>query len=176
MTRTVDVLSIERVVEEGERFLRVHCDEVDSITPSHYSPPGDDCPPLPGDVAVVDDAGEQVFGFIDPANAGVALGGEKRWVSRDAERAVVGVIYMRRDGTYEIGLNPQRHTAVAELVLEQLSLVQAELTALKTAIGTAAVAEAGASGLSGMNALNGALSAWPSYTPESVASEEVKIT
>lgn len=39
--------------------------------------------------------------------------------------------------------------------------VDAQLSALKSAIGAAATTEAGASGLGGMTALNGALSAWP---------------
>lgn len=120
MTRLAHVFGSERVDDEGAKSLRVKAGDVDTVTASQFGPPGDDSPPLPGDVAVIaegdgtdDDA---IVGYVDPRNAGVALPGERRFTARNEDGEVVGAIYMRRDGTIAIGLNATGRASVAGLV------------------------------------------------------------
>lgn len=71
---------------------------------------------------------------------------------------------------------PTDAVALASKVLAELGKIAADLAALKAAIGTAATTESGADGIGGMNALNAAIAAWPTYlTPDpTVASLVVK--
>ena len=72
-------------------------------TAEHFSPAGDDSRPLPGDYAVVVEVpgeGEgAVVGYLDPANAGVAEGGEKRIYARDANGNLAAEVHLQADGT-----------------------------------------------------------------------------
>lgn len=75
----------------------------DTVTAHHFTAPGDDAPPLPGDVAYLgDDAGAgaaQIVGYQDPATAGVALPGERRIYSRSAPGVVAVSLWLKADGT-----------------------------------------------------------------------------
>lgn len=119
--RLADVISSERVVEEGASYLRVKLDPIDTVMVPSFDDSGDDSPPLPGDKAVCDD--DHCFGFADVRNAGVALPGEKRLYARDEDGAVVGAVYLKRDGTLELGLNATGRVAVAALVNAEIQRI-----------------------------------------------------
>jgi hypothetical protein len=78
----------------------------DTANADHYGPSGDDSPPLPGDFAHsvegVGNGEEQITGYHDPQNEGQALPGEKRLYARDEDGAIVGTIWLKRDGTIRI--------------------------------------------------------------------------
>lgn len=78
----------------------------DTVTGYLFGPPGDDSPPLAGDVAYLgEDIGAgnaQILGHQDPKNAGVALPGERRSYARSSDGAVVAEIWAKRDGAIRI--------------------------------------------------------------------------
>lgn len=152
-----------------------------SVTAQHFGPAGDDAQPLPGDfVATIDGTGsgaQTAVAYLDPANAGVAAAGEKRIYSRDADGVPIAVVWLRSDGTIEIGLDPTDAASRASRVLEELQAIKSDLEGFKATfdahvhVTTATV---------GSSATVGTLSApaapFPApHTPESVASETVKI-
>ena len=76
----------------------------DSRTLQHFSPPGDDSFPLPGDyVATVDQAGtgrDSAVGYIDPKNQQKATAGDKRIYARDPETGdEVVEVWLKSNGT-----------------------------------------------------------------------------
>lgn len=85
------VTSFERTADEDGNSVEVKVDQGDQqpIVAEHYGAPGDDSPPLPGDiVATKESSGKgsaQAIGYNDAKNAGVALGGEKRIYARDPD-------------------------------------------------------------------------------------------
>lgn len=175
--RTVDVLSSDRIVEEGEACLRVKCDEIDTVTPTQFASSGDDSPPLPRDLAAVDDDGEQVLGYVDTKNVGMALPGEKRSYARNLEGEVVGHVYLRRDGKLELMLNATGTAAVAELVNANFEKLAADIDTLKDAIGsgfTAVGVGSAANGPAGKTAFDSAAAAVP-QTLDNVSSPDVLV-
>lgn len=74
-----------------------------NITAHHFSCPGDDSHPLPGDsVATSTSTGagnEHAVGYIDTANEPEADEGEKRLYSRDSDGAVKAVVWLKNDGS-----------------------------------------------------------------------------
>lgn len=123
MARMADVIEAVNVQEDGAHYTRVKIDSIDTITVPHFADSGDDSPPLPGDMAVYDDDGEHCLGYADVQNVGVALPGEKRIYSRDADGVVVGAVYLRRDGTLELGLSATGRVSVAALVDAEIQRV-----------------------------------------------------
>ena len=105
MSRIAIVISSERVIDEGAHALDVKCDPNDgeTLTAAHFADSGDDSPPLPGDTVALEDStgagAEQVSGYIDPLNAGVALPGEKRIYARDEDGNIVAEIHIKRSGS-----------------------------------------------------------------------------
>lgn len=78
----------------------------DPATADHYSAPGDDSAPLPGDFAAtmpIEGEAETVasIGYSDDVSR-VAGAGEKRIYSRDAGGGVVAEVYLQSDGTVAI--------------------------------------------------------------------------
>lgn len=78
-------------------------------TGDHYSAPGDDAVPLPGDYAITTDVrregGEDVVGYIDPKNEHKAGPGEKRIYGRDPSTGdAVVELWLKSDGSM-IGQN-----------------------------------------------------------------------
>ena len=132
--RLADVISSERVTEEGAPYLRVKLDPIDTITVPSFDAAGEDSPPLPGDKAVCDD--DHCVGFADVKNAGAALPGEKRMYARDENGTVVGVLYMKRDGTLELGLNPTDYVARASRTDAEIERLSNEMDALTTAFNS----------------------------------------
>ena len=109
----------------------------------HFSSPGDDGAPLPGDyAAIVAQQGtgrRSAVGYVDPLNAQTAANGEKRIYARDPEGAQVAEFWLKGDGTIAASN-------------ENFSLVAAP-TGTTTITAGAAVIVANASGLVTINGL-----------------------
>jgi hypothetical protein len=97
--------------------------------------------------------------------------------ARTESGEVIGAVYLRRDGTIEIGLNATGYIAVAGLVDDRLSKLRDDLTTLKTAIGsgfTAVGVGGAANGPAGKLAFDSAAAALPQAL-DTVASEKMKV-
>lgn len=155
--------------------VRVALDASDEITATHYSAPGDDSAPLPGDWAVViqDEKEWLCPGFVD-AVEGSAQGGERRLYSRKSDGALAVVVYLKSDGTIEAG--GALAVAIAEKVATELDRIKTDLSTLITAIGTGFTAvgvSTAANGPAGKTAFEGALGGVPS-SPGDTASNTLK--
>jgi len=75
----------------------------DNITAKHTAPPGDDSQPLPGDRPALTPGSAEgtanVVGYVDDKNPLIALAGEKRIYSRDADGNIVAITWLKNDGT-----------------------------------------------------------------------------
>jgi len=102
------VLSFARRVINGQNAADVKANPGGgaNITGRHLGAPGDGSPPLPGDLAALlplaAEGAQAIAGYIDPANAGAAAPGERRFYSRDASGAIVATIWLRNDGQISI--------------------------------------------------------------------------
>lgn len=78
----------------------------DNVTAQHFSAPGDDALPLPGDYNALSGAtgtGRQTsVGYRDGKNEGKAAPGEKRIYARDAEGVLVCEVWLKNTGEVEI--------------------------------------------------------------------------
>ena len=87
-------------------FLKVEAEKSVNFTTPHFTPPGDDSPPLLNDqAALVESTGEgrmNSVGYIDNTNPGVANPGEKRFYCRDGEGVIKAVLYMQNDGAFSV--------------------------------------------------------------------------
>ena len=105
MGRVVKVLSFKRFVRNGVNVSDVKADRggSDTRTLEHFSAPGDDSQPLPGDyAAALPQAGtgrDSAVGYVDPVNEPKSGPGEKRVYARDPDTgAVVGEVWLKNDG------------------------------------------------------------------------------
>lgn len=109
MSRIGKVLASQRVHDEDGHGLDVQCDPSGgaNVTAPVFTPPGVDAVPLPGDYAALTDApgagAEQTSGFADVKNAGKARPGELRLYARRSDGSVSIELWLRADGTLEIG-------------------------------------------------------------------------
>lgn len=100
-----EVVAFARTLVEGARVpeCTVDRDGDETATAGHFSPAGDDAPPLPSDVAYLgDDRGAgaaQILGYQDPASEPKAAPGEKRIYSRAGPGVVAAEIWLKGDGT-----------------------------------------------------------------------------
>lgn len=105
MGRVTRLLSFVRGAVGGDKVSDVKADPGGgaNITAQHFSSPGDDAVPLPGDyVAISAAAGSgrgSAVGYLDPLNEQKAERGEKRIYARDVEGAQVVEVWLKRDGT-----------------------------------------------------------------------------
>lgn len=100
------------VVKKSERVkhgVDVTVDTTDSdgdVTAEHYTPPGVDVLPLPGDEVVVEDADGQgeatATKYQDLKNPGKAVPGEVRFYARDASGKVISEVWQKSDGSVEM--------------------------------------------------------------------------
>jgi len=94
-----------RSVLNGEFYPDVQTDTGGkyNITSKLFQPAGDDCAPLPEDLAVTVETQKTgslaAVGFIDPNNEGIALPGESRRYARDSGGVIQSQIFQRNDGT-----------------------------------------------------------------------------
>lgn len=99
------VISFARTVVDGSPAPEVTADRGgdEVVTGHHFGAPGDDAPPLPGDLVYLgDDSGAgaaQAVGYQDPATPGLAAPGERRIYSRSAPGAVAVELWLKADGS-----------------------------------------------------------------------------
>lgn len=100
-----EVVAFERATVEGAQAPEVRIDRGgdEPATVGHYTPPGIDAAPLPGDNAYAsDDVGAgaaQAVGYQDPKTAPVAGGGEIRIYSRSGPGIASAEVLCKADGT-----------------------------------------------------------------------------
>ena len=101
MGRTAVVLEFDR--SEDGPDVKADPGGGANVTAPHYSAPGDDSAPLPGDVVAMSRSNgtgaEHVTGYHDGKNDGIAKAGEKRIYARDPAGVVVAEVYLQGDGT-----------------------------------------------------------------------------
>lgn len=99
------ILSFDRVSGDASD-VKVDRGGGDNLTGQHFSAPGDDSHPLPGDYVLMSDprgSGRQsVSGYHDPKNLQTAAAGEKRIYSRDESGATVAEVWLKNDGSINI--------------------------------------------------------------------------
>jgi len=114
-----------------------------NLTLEHFSAPGDDSHPLPGDyVASQKTPGSgrgAAVGYIDPKNTPLATAGEKRIYSRDSNGDVKSSVWLKSDGTI-----------IAETGLVSLTLNSDGTAALTNGTGTAQMLADGSVDINGL--------------------------
>lgn len=99
------VVSFARSVVSGAQAPEAKVDRGggDTITAGHFSAPGDDSQPLPGDIVfVAEDEGQgngQIVGYQDAKTSPVAAGGERRLYARRGPGVVSCEVWLKADGT-----------------------------------------------------------------------------
>jgi len=100
------LLSFVRAVRNGANVSLAVVDRggVDIVSPLHFSPPGDDSYPIPGDyvqyILIRGTRRGMVAGYIDPQNGQKAGPGEKRIYARPGSQgASVVELWLKSDGT-----------------------------------------------------------------------------
>jgi hypothetical protein len=102
--RIAELLSFTRATVDEAKISDVKVDPGGgaNITARHYSAPGDDSHPLPGDSVVLVEApgagAQSAVGYLDPVNEGQAAAGEKRVYSRNADGEPVAEVWLKSDG------------------------------------------------------------------------------
>jgi hypothetical protein len=102
---TAKLLAFTRIVRRGANAndVKASLGGGENMTAEHFSAPGDDSNPLPGDyIALVNSTGsgsKLAVGYLDPKNQQKAEAGEKRIYSRDGDGAQVAEIWLKSDGT-----------------------------------------------------------------------------
>lgn len=177
------ILDLLRTDEDGAPVDDVTVDHGGgaNVTARHFGAPGDDSPPLPGDLAFTVDGpgsgGEVAIGYLDQS-AKAAEAGEKRIYARDSDGNPVMVVWLKQTGgaddgpSIELGINATDHVALASRVLEELESVKSDLSSLRTVINTHK--HTGVTTGSGTSGPTDTTAPAP-HTPESVASETVKV-
>jgi hypothetical protein len=100
-----NVVEFLRSVVAGAQAPTVKVDRGgnDSVGGGHFSAPGDDSPPLSGDLAYLgSDQGAgavQMLGYQDPLTAPKAAAGEKRIYARSGPGVVACEVWLKADGT-----------------------------------------------------------------------------
>lgn len=98
------LLSFMRSIRNGAKLSDVKIDPGGgpNVTAEHFSAPGDDAHPLPGDyivqVAIQRSGGSAVVGYIDPKNDQKAEAGEKRIYARDSSGGCIVEFWLKATG------------------------------------------------------------------------------
>ena len=104
MGELAKLLSFVRRVRRGANVsdAKVDTGGGPNITAEHFSTPGDDSRPLPGDfvllVQVQQTGRSAAAGYLDPLNEQTAGPGERRLYARDSAGAVVSTIWLKNTG------------------------------------------------------------------------------
>lgn len=73
-----------------------------NVTAEHFSAPGDDAHPLPGDyvaqIKIQRSGGAAVVGYLDPKSDQKAQAGDKRTYARDTDGNSVAELWLKNDG------------------------------------------------------------------------------
>lgn len=100
------VKKTERVEHGVDVTVDLSDDDANLVTAEHYTPPGLDVLPLPGDEVVVEEADGQGEGtavaYQDLKNPGKAVAGEWRFYARNSSGSPVCEIWLKGDGTVEV--------------------------------------------------------------------------
>jgi len=131
-----------------------------NITSEHFSAPGDDSNPLPGDyvltVAIKRSGGESIAGYIDPKNDSTAKAGEKRIYARDGDGAMIVELWLKKDGSAvmsndngAIELKPSGDVVITNEGKVTVNCSEAEVNADSTVINSNTV-DLGATGGKGL--------------------------
>lgn len=77
-----------------------------NLSAPHFSAPGDDSQPLPGDyvfaVPAKRSGSAAAVGYLDPVNEPKAGPGDKRVYARNADGAIVGELWLKSSGDIEL--------------------------------------------------------------------------
>ncbi len=99
------LLSFIRTLKNGAKLSDVKFDPGGgpNVTAEHFSAPGDDSHPLPGDyvigVSIQRSGGSAVVGYLDPKNGQKAAAGDKRIYARNSAGAGIVELWLKNDGT-----------------------------------------------------------------------------
>lgn len=142
-----EVSAFERATVDGAQTPEVRLDRGgdEPATVGHYTPPGIDAAPLPGDNAYAgDDVGAgaaQAVGYQDPTTPPVAAGGEVRLYSRSGPGVASAEVWCKADGTLvlrnplgSVELGPDGSMRAGNAVGE-LAVDAAGVVTWKTALG-----------------------------------------
>lgn len=107
MSRIAEVITSDRYADDDGPQLDVRVDKTNATDCPHFGCAGDDSCPLPGDYAALDESdyspgGEQITGYADGRNAGVALPGEKRIYARNSAGEPTAEVHLRGDGSITV--------------------------------------------------------------------------
>lgn len=101
-----DVLKTEVAARGIDVTVDLSGDGIGDKTAEHYTPPGVDALPLPGDEVIVEEADGQghgtACGYQDPKNQGKAAPGEIRLYARSPDGSWVAEVWLRSDGSVTI--------------------------------------------------------------------------
>lgn len=98
------ILSFIRSIRNGAKISDVKLDPGGgpNVTAEHFSAPGDDSFPLPGDyvvtVAIQRSGGAAVVGYLDPKNDQKTAAGEKRIYARGGNGASIVELWLKNTG------------------------------------------------------------------------------
>ena len=98
------LLSFFRGTRNGSKLSEVKLDPGGgpNVTAEHFSAPGEDAFPLPGDyvvsVSIQRSGGSAVVGYLDPKNDQKAASGEKRIYARDNSGASIVELWLKNTG------------------------------------------------------------------------------
>lgn len=126
MGRLARLLAVLTTIKNGVSVpeSKVELTKGENSIMEQYGPPGDDSRPIAGDLVYTstkEGTGSRVaLGYIDQVNAPTAQEGEKRLYSRDSAGVPIATIWLKNDGTIEMG-----NTVEASLLTLMEDLIQA---------------------------------------------------
>lgn len=160
---------------DGEKAaeVKLSVDSGSNVTAEQFAPIGDDGRPLAGDIAItMSYAGrEHIVGYVDPKNEGQAASGEKRFYARNASGAVVCSVWLKSDGSLELGSGPTDSVAVSSKTQQAIDAIYTALDAF--AVAAPVATDGGAAIQAAFKAVWGP-GAPPTVKPQ-VASSKVKV-
>lgn len=141
-----EVDSVTRETDEGVRVTVIKAipnGEKNPATYDHFSAPGDDSPPLPGDFLTSTDSpgvgNEDAVGYFDPKMEPKAQPGEKRVYARNSAGDVVGEMWLQGDATITIENSSGKKfemDAAGDVTITGNLIVHGEVTAMAASPGT----------------------------------------
>jgi hypothetical protein len=136
MGRINRVLSFLRITknEANQSELKLDPGAGANVTASYFAPVGDDSVPLATDYALTTDTpqtgGVATVGFADTVSEPVAVAGETRRYSRDAEGATVAQNHLKADGSVVTSNEGGSITLLADGTIKLTSNENASITLL----------------------------------------------
>lgn len=98
--------AVSQVLATDGKDVKASRGNENNVTARHFSAPGDDSHPLPGDYCALSGASgtgrQTAVGYTDKTNAAKARPGEKRIYARDAEGNVACEMWLKNSGEINI--------------------------------------------------------------------------